>query len=82
MKVKIIGGYHRGKLLDVQDNIMVVYLPEAFKAVFSVEDKAPTLTTHTPNTGTSSTRSTTILMMRWWVISFQRTGYTMRLNVC
>lgn len=47
MKVKIIGGYHRGKQLDVQDNIMVVYLPEAFKAVFSVEDKAPALITHT-----------------------------------
>lgn len=44
MKVKIIGGHHRGKQLNVQDNITVVYLPEAFKAVFSVEDEAPTLT--------------------------------------
>jgi len=44
MKVKIIGGYHRGKVLDVQDNIMSVYLPEAFQAVFKLEDPEPILT--------------------------------------
>ena len=47
MKVKIIGGYHRGQQLDVQDNILVVSLPEGFEAMFSLDNAAPTVRTYT-----------------------------------
>ncbi|AZF94999.1 hypothetical protein [Pectobacterium phage Zenivior_B1] len=41
MKVKIIGGYHKGRCLTVQDNIVQLVLPSAMRATFSIEDDEP-----------------------------------------